>query len=193
MLRYSWARDEAERDAWTSFARGMEGMTLREVRYYDLDYRRPELAPDHSGPRVIEAEPEWEEPFWRFPGGHTVDFGVELVGRSGQVWSVTWIPPGPIEGLALDDRPMFAEVMSPDRSVAISDVSARSEWQSLVGEQIEAVHVSYERWERSGAWWCPRIELAFRHTTVEFIEAQGNQDGSVGPSADNIVVRFRER
>lgn len=192
-MRYSWAGDEVERDEWVSFARGMEEMVLSQVRYHDIDYRRHEVAPHHSGHRVIDAEAEWAEPYWRFPGGHTVDFGVELTDRSGRVWFVTWIPPGQIEGLALDDRPLVAEALDSRARVAIWDVSSQPEWQPLIGEQVTTVRVSYEPWDDAGAWWCRRLELDFPGASVVFLEAQGTEDGTVEPSADNIVVQFGER
>jgi hypothetical protein len=164
-------------------------VVLSGVRYYDLDYKREEIAPGHQGPRVAEDEAEWSDPAWRFPLGHTVDFGVELTTNAGQVWSVTWIPPGRMEGLAVDDKPLLADI--PRAAVAVWDVSVRSEWEPLIGQRVDQVGITYVPWDGSGAWWCSRIELSSRRHSVEILVAQGRPDGTVEPSANNIVLRFK--
>jgi hypothetical protein len=186
-----WARDETERDAQIAVAQSMAGLTLAAVRYFDLDYRREEFAPDHDGPRSIANEAGWMQPEWTFPGGHTVDFGIELVGVDGSTWSLGWISPGVIEGLALSRGPMLNTILNPEAPVAVWDVSTRTAWSPLVGETVQAVRVRYEPWDVSaGSWWCRRMDIDFPGASIEVVMAQGNPDGTVSPSADNLVVRF---
>lgn len=193
-MTYSWANDETERDAWVAFARTMEGLTLGSVRYFNLDYRRDEFAPDHLGPRLIDSDAEWVEPTWEFPGGHTLDFGIELADVSGSTWSLSWIPPGPMEGLALTHEPLLEAVLSPDATAAVWDVSARTAWSPLIGRTVQSVRVHYEPWDAaSNTWWCRRVEIDFPGASIEVLEAEGTADGGLSPSADNLVVRFQPR
>jgi hypothetical protein len=186
----SWAANSIERDAWVNFARQLEGFAVHTVRYVDIDYRRPEAEADRLGSRMITDDAEWAEPTFLFPGGHTIDFGVELIGRGDETFSVTWDPPGNTEGLALYAEPLFPDVVSDAAQTAVWDVTRRTTWKHLADQTIEAVQVHYEPWDDHGAWWCRQLDLVFTAGTVELSEAQGNPDGSIGLSADNIVVQF---
>jgi hypothetical protein len=187
----SWAANSTERDAWVSFVRQLEGFAVQTVRYVDIDYRRTEFAEDRPGARVITDEAEWADPTFVFPGGHTIDFGVELVGEDDRTFSVTWDPPGITEGLALHAEPLFPDVVSDAAATAVWDVTHRTAWKHFVDQPIDAVKVHYEPWDDEGAWWCRQLDLVFNAGTVELMEAQGNPDGSIGLSADNVVVRFQ--
>ena len=186
----SWAADASERDRWITYAGRLEGVQIERVRYFNIDYRRWDVAPDHVGVREIADETEWAEPTFEFPGGHTLDYGLELTGPTGHTWSVTWIPPGVTEGLALHDEPMLPNALSADSSTAMWDVSGWTCWRQLVGQSVESVHVEYEPWDGTGSWWCRRLELRFASATVEVLEAEGLPDGTIAPSANNIVVRL---
>ena len=91
------------------------------VRYVTIDYRRHELDIDMRGARTVVDPVEWEEPPFEFPGGHTLDYGVELEMAGGRIWSVTWDPPGNTEGLAV----YRDEFISGLGDVAVWDVSSR--------------------------------------------------------------------
>ena len=169
----------------------MEGFEVSHVRYFTLDYRRFEVAPDHVGPRKITDEREWAVAPYAFPGGHSLDYGFEVGDTAGAKWSVMWIPPGRTEGLALYREPMCPGVLAADASVAVWEVSSRTAWSALVGHRIEGVTVHYEPWdETEGSWWCRRLDLLIGGTTVEVLEAEGKPDGTLAPSADNLVVRM---
>jgi hypothetical protein len=187
---FSWAVDERERDEWISRVRKIEGTRLGRVRYLDLDYRRDEFAHGSVGSRVIVDRREWAQPNWDFPGGHTVDFGIELVAESDRVWSVGWIPPGRMEGLAVYEGAMVPVAISAEASVAVWDVTEHTPWNALLGRPIESVQVEYERRGDSGSWWCSQIALGFAEASVQLLLAQGTPSGEVASSADNLVVRW---
>jgi hypothetical protein len=187
----SWAADDDERQRFIDLADQLRGFKVDRVRYFTIDYRRDEVAPGYEGSREINDELELAEPIYEFPGGHTLDYGLELSDRSGDTWSVMWIPPGRTEGLALHREPMFPNVLSSDGSIAIWDVSGTHLWASLLGSHVERVDVDYEPWsETSGSWWCRHLDLVIGSATVEILEAEGRPDGSLDPSADNLVVRL---
>jgi hypothetical protein len=196
----SWAANAAEQAEWVAFARRLEGLTLDRVRYVNIDYLREQVAPDHTGVREISDEREWNEPTFAFPRGHTLDYGLELSDRDGHTWCITWIPPGNTEGLAIYEAPLIPDVVSPLGWTAVWDVSLRTDWRTTIGSTIDEVRPAYEVWDSSvrgyhvdpakRATWCRRLELAIGDTTVEVLEAQGELDGSMAPSADNLVVRF---
>ncbi|HEX7167784.1 MAG TPA: hypothetical protein VF230_12455 [Acidimicrobiales bacterium] len=189
----SWAADEADRDAWIAFARALEGRRLATVRYLDIDYRRHDVAPDYDGLREITDEGQWAAPTFEFPGGHTVDFGVELETDDGFVYSVTWTPPGDTEGLEVHHEALAGGALSDRPSAAVWDVSTRTTWRAFLGHVVTRVDVHYEPWDDAGAWWCMRLEFHVDGAgTVELSLAQGNPDGTVEPSSDNVVVRLSE-
>lgn len=189
----SWAADEDERERFVALARQLQGLCVNRVRYFDIDYRRDDFAPGHTGPREITDEREWAEPTYEFPGGHTLDYGLEVGNGAGDSWSLVWVPPGWTEGLALHHEAMFPEVLSADGSIAVWDVSARSPWRRLLGRPVERVDVHYEPWdEATGSWWCRRIDFIIAGTTIEVLEAEGRPDGTIEPSADNLVLRVSE-
>lgn len=191
-VEHSWAANEGERDAWIAYVRGVEGFTINSVRYLDLDYRRHEVAPQLQGPRPVGDLAEWDQPSWLFPGGHTVDFGIELAG-SGRVWSVGWIPPGRTEGLAVYACPLIPAAISAEAAVAVWDVSEQAPWQTVLGQPIQAVQAHYKSWDDARTWWCPRLEFVFPTLSIEMSLAQGTLDGTIKPAADNIVVGWASR
>jgi hypothetical protein len=166
------------------------GVALATVRYITIDYRRHELGIDVVGPREIMEPSEWSNPTYEFPGGHSVDFGVECVTTEGDVWSVAWIPPGRVEGLAVDR----GDLVSRPGDVANWDVGGRAPWNGSVGQRIVEVQPEFEPWdgEVRGAWWCPSMRVRLPSVPVRFMLAEGRSDGSMAPSANNLVVRYEQ-
>ena len=160
----SWAADASERDRWITYAGRLEGVQIERVRYFNIDYRRWDVAPEHVGVREITDETEWAEPTFEFPGGHTLDYGLELTGPTGHTWSVTWIPPGVTEGLALHDEPMLPNALSADSSTAMWDVSG-----GPVG----------------GSWWASRSRASTSSTS------RGTAPGVGGAVGSNFVSRVQ--
>lgn len=110
---WSWAASAEEADARRREASGLVGERLQVVRYYTLDYRRPELQPElvDGGPRIIATEIEWREPTWLFDGFDAMDYGIELETESGALFSLTWDPPGEREGIGLQRIPMLGSAV----------------------------------------------------------------------------------
>jgi hypothetical protein len=184
----SWTTSAASRDEWIAFVRELvEGSTLASVRYVDIDYRRHELGIGSVGPRTITEPSEWSAPTYEFPGGHTIDYGVEFVTTESDVWSVTWIPPGQVEGLAIDRGGIGLHASG---DIAVWEVSGRAPWRECMGQRIVQVEPEFEPWDGADTWWCRRIRIRFQSVVVEFLLAQGLPDGSAKASMDNLVVRY---
>ena len=61
---------------------------------------------------------------------------------------------------------------------------------SLIGATVTDVDLHYRPWEHPAGFWCSRISIEFRLTRVELLLGQGTADGTIAPSADNVVVCF---
>ena len=91
---WSWAASGAEAEARRHDANQLVGQRIRTVRYFTLDYRRPDLHPElvDDGPRTIEAESKWDEPTWQYDGFDAMDYGLEVITESGVTF---WLHLGP--------------------------------------------------------------------------------------------------
>lgn len=136
-------------------ARALVGERIWGVRYYTLDYRRHELHPEllGGGPRIVDAESEWDDPKWLYAGFDALDYGLEVTTDSGTTFSLTWDPPGEREGIGLQGIPMLGHGVSKDADVAISDVGGRTvSWRPMIGTRVTGVDLHSRPWhERS---WC---------------------------------------
>jgi hypothetical protein len=186
----SWAATPDERDERIGHGRRMIGLALTEVRYVNLDYRRFELAASYDGPRQILDEQEWQAPTWRYPGCDSVDHGVELTMTNGRQFTVTWDTSGWIEGIGLREQPLIGSAVTETADVAVWDVGARSRWSQLIGVAVTGVGLHYRPWDYPAGFWCSRISIEFGPIGVELLLGQGNADGSIAPSADNVAVCF---
>jgi hypothetical protein len=188
---WSWAETVDEVEQRRAHASRLVGLELASVRYVDIDYRRHVNAPGARGPRTIVDSREWEEPTWKYPDCDSIDYGVELTTACNRVFSVTWDPPGPREGLGIQESSFLASAVLPGADVAIWDVGHESGWVHLVGQQTSAVRLHYLPWDAAPAgYWCPRITLTFGPRHVELLLGQGRPDQAVGPAADNVTVLF---
>lgn len=167
------------------------GERIRTVRYFTLDYRREELHPEliDSGPRVIDAKEELNDPTWLFDGFDALDYGLEMTTDSYATFPLTWDPPGDREGIGLQPTPMLGSGVRSDADVAIWDVGKRpSGWVPMVGRRVTGVALHYVPWdEGTGSLWCPHITLHFEEGPVEVVMADAH-DGVLVPSADNVAV-----
>jgi hypothetical protein len=187
---FSWVSTTAEKDERVSHGEQLVGQLLAAVRYVNLDYRRFELAESLNGPREITDEQEWQKPTWRFPGCDSVDHAVELTIGDGRRFTVTWDPPGWIEGIGLREQPAIGYAVSDTADVALWDVSDRSGWSSLVGSVLTGVEMHYHPWINPTGFWCSRVTLDLGPHRVELLLGEAHIDGQIAPSADNIVVFF---
>jgi hypothetical protein len=186
----SWVGTPAERDERVRHARRLVGLRLAAVTYFDIDYRRFEVASDGDHPRVITDEADWHEPVWRCPGFDAVDYGVELQMAGGRLFSVSWDPPGDREGIGLREMSASAAGLLGD-NVAIWEVGRRGAWEHLIGAEITDVVPHYLPWTgRPAGFWCPRITIRFGATNVELLLGGEGPDGTLAPSADTVAVVF---
>jgi len=185
----SWAATETEVDERRAEADHLVGLELASVRYFDLDYRRSDLAPTAVGARLIENPVEWIEPSWRSDDCDTLDYGVELTTTNDRTFAITWDPPGKLEGLNISESPLTGSAIHPDAEVAVWSVGGTSGWEPLVGRRVSAVELHYLPWADDG-FWCPRITLSFNAHSVVFLLGQGSPDGPIQPSANNVAVLF---
>jgi hypothetical protein len=192
---WSWAANADEIDERRSHARRLVGLELRSVRYRNLDYYRDDIAPELTGPRSIVDATEWADPIWRYPDGDSIDFGLELETKCGRTFSVTWDPPGEIEGIGIRESPLVCPPFVDDANVAIWDVSVQSGWLDLVGQTVRDVVLRYLPWHDPPGpeHWCPRISLQFDHNRVELLLGEGSESKGILPSADNVAVLFDPR
>lgn len=86
-----------------------------------IDYQREQFHPEliDSGVRLIEDARELERPTWRYDGFDAVDFGVEPETLDGEIWSLTWDPPGNHEGIGIRKAPLIGSVVVPDGLTAV--------------------------------------------------------------------------
>lgn len=139
---WSWAASKAEADARRQEALFLVGQRLTAVRYFTLDYRRFELRPDlvDRGPRLVEADSEWDVPTWSYNGFDAMDYGLEVTTDSGTVFSLTWDPPGECEGIGLQPEPMLGSAVRSDADVAIWDVTHRAaSWVPVIHRRITGI------------------------------------------------------
>ena len=162
------------------------------MRYFDIDYGRHERGIDEAGPRTITDAAEGASPTWRYPGAESVVYGLELETDGGRVFSITWDPPGPIEGIGIREEPLIGHALRPESAIAVWDVSEQSRWQEHLGDVVSAVTMHYEPWDDdSGAWWCDRITVLIGPSVVEILLAEvAFETKQIARSADEIVVLF---
>jgi len=188
---WSWVPTTEDREERLTHARRLVDLEVANVRYLNIDYSRWNLVPEHLGPRHIADAQEWLEPTWRYRDCDSIDFGVELETKDHRVFSVTWDPPGDQEGLGIREQPLLGSALTADADVAVWDVTTHSGWPALTGRPMNDVTMHYENWGRPGeGFWCRHISVQIGTTGVEFLLAEGQVDGSIGPSADNVAVMF---
>lgn len=181
-----FAHDEAELADRRARARAvLVGRNLDRVEYLDLDYRGWDLGyRDQDVRRRITDAGEWDPPTWDAGFFHHVDYGVEFSLDTGAVWSLTWDPPGRVEGLRIQAGPA-------NPSGALWDVTDRQPWRDLHAAPIRDVLLRYHPWDPvEGGFWCSRVTLVFPRQHVEVLlgDRAPGSDGSLVPSADNVVV-----
>lgn len=187
---WSWASSAGEVEERRAEARALVGETLSEVRYFTLDYKRDELARDHSGPRLITSDFEWSDPCWASEACDSLEYGVELQTADGVTFSVTWDPPGVQEGIGIQAQPL-GTTLHPEAEIAMWEVGVRSRWFSAIGQRVADVDLHYIPWTRDGGdFWCPRITVTFDDVPVVLMLGEASEDGGIGPSADNVAVLF---
>lgn len=121
-VKPSFARTRDERDLKIREAQAMVGRRLERVRYFDIDYDRPEHIDE--GPRTVTEPDAWLRPIWDHGRWHTVDYGAELtVHDDAQPFSITWDRPGHFEGLRVHHEPFVPEVLLPTARTAVWDVT----------------------------------------------------------------------
>ena len=173
-------------------AAGLVGEVIATVHYVTLDYFAERFRGTAQGPRYIESAAEWDEPTWRHPSCDTVDFAVELATGSGRHFTVSWESPGMKEGIGLRELPAIGTAVDERADAAIWDVTARSGWRDVVGQEVTDVVLHYEEWGEGAARWCSWITMQAERTRVELILGEGryNVDTGPDPSADNVAVLF---
>lgn len=193
---WSWAASRAEADARQHDADLLVGETIRTVRYFTLDYRRDELHPDlnDSGPRTIDAQSERDQPTWLYDGFDALDYGFEVITESGQVFSLTWDPPGLREGIGLQPVPMLGTGVRSDANVAIWTVEDRTAaWALMVNQRVVGVDLHYRSWDEGGeSLWCPHVTLRGERGRLEVVMGDAER-GALVPSADNVAVLHPSR
>lgn len=154
-------------------------------------YRRFELRPDlvDRGPRLIEADSEWDDPTWRYTGFDAMDYGLEVTTDSGTTFSLTWDPPGEYEGIGLQRQPMLGSAVRSDADVAIWDVTHRAvSWVPMIHRRITGIDLHYVPWDAdSGSLWCPHITFHSEGGDVHVVMADSD-DWRMVPSANNVAV-----
>ena len=187
---WSWAAtvlDVAER---RGHVEGLVGNRIAIVRYVTIDYLREELHPEliDSGVRLIEDNREWELPTWRCDGFDAVDFGVELETMDGEIWSLTWDPPGDHEGIGIRKGPLIGSVVVPDRLTAVWDATLTPLWSPMLRAPIAAVELHYVPWDPpSPGFWCHRISFVTQDARLEVVMGD-NEYGRLVASANNVAI-----
>lgn len=169
------------------------GDRVVEVRYYTLDYGRDRLRSGLAGLHWITDRAEWDEPTWRTPGCDSLDYGVELLTQSGRIYSVTWDPPGWREGMGINETPFAGSVLRPGADVAAWVVTSQPDWAAVLTLPVTAVDLNFIPWDRTtDQYWCTRVTISLGDRTVIMMLGEGNTDGQIEPSSDNIAVLFDE-
>ncbi|HET8930028.1 MAG TPA: hypothetical protein VFN21_05160 [Acidimicrobiales bacterium] len=187
---WSWASSAADLEERRRHAEQVVGQRLRRVRYFVIDYFREERAPGLSGHRIVVDDAEWMSPTWACEGFDSVDFGVELEMVNGEVFSVTWDPPGRTEGIGIRLRPLTGSALLEGADVAIWSVEDRSRWSKVMGRPIAGIELDYRDWGQPEGFWCPSMRLSFTEHTVVMVLGDQDRAGALAPSADNVAVLF---
>lgn len=190
---WSWAPDAeavAERQAHVS---RLVGQQLVGVNYFTIDYNREHLRPGDlgAGPRAIVDAVEQNDPTWRYDGFDSIDYGLELRTAGGELWSITWDPPGQdMEGIGLRAAPMLGVGVAVDADVAIWETTDSPAWSGVVGGTVQEVELRYMPWSpEAESLWCPRISLTIGPRVLEIILGDADHpSGALVPSADNVAV-----
>ncbi len=193
--KFPWSSAETPEaaGAFRAEASRLAGEVIARVCYVDIDYRAEDFRNATTGPRAIERDVEWADPTWRHAACDSVDFGVEIETVTGRRFTVSWETPGWREGLGLRELPLLGNAVDRDARVAIWDVTTRSSWAELVGQQVTSVELHYEPWDESGAVWCSWISVRIGARNVEFVLGDGSSEGDeIAPAADNVAVIFGE-
>lgn len=194
--RWSWPTTEAGRKEARRHANRLVGQQIRTVRYVDIDYWREQRADGFVGPRVIDDNDEWGEPAWRYDTFDSIDFAVEIETTEGRFFTVTWGPPANDEGLELRETRAIARACGDDASAAVWDVTRRSRWRAYLRRDVTEVVLHFRPWWTKEVdagqddFWCPRITIVFGATAAEFLLADADRKGQIGPSSDNVAVVF---
>lgn len=188
----SWVSSETDREERLLHAERLVGLSISAVRYFDIDYGRFEHGIKEGGPRIITDKAEWVSPRWRYESADSLAYGLELETDTGRVFSITWDPPGPREGIGIREESLVGNALRPDAEIAVWDVSERSRWQEHMGDAVSAVKMHYEPWDDgSGAWWCDRITILIGASVVEILLAEvAFETKKIAKSADDVVVLF---
>lgn len=193
---WSWASTPEMVEQRRVEAQRLVGTELAAVHYYDIDYFRHDVAPDHTGSWEILDDSEWQQPSWAYPDCDSIDFGVEFMTAAGETYSVTWDPPGDREGIGIQQTPLLGSALLPDGQFAVWSVGDRSRWSDLIGERITGVDLHYLPWlhEVEGSpkdgFWCTRITITFGDVRAVLTLGEGKEGGGVAPSADTVAVLF---
>ena len=190
----SWVSNEKDRDERLRHAERLVGLSISAVRYFDIDYGRFEREIKEPGPRVIADEAGWVSPSWRYDVADSFAFGLELETDGGRVFSVTWDPPGGIEGIGIREESLIGNTLLPGAKTAVWDVGERSRWHHHLGDPVSAVTMHYAPWDiDAGAWWCNRITILIGATVVELLLAEvAFETKRIAPSADEVLTRITD-
>lgn len=188
----SWVSNERDRDNRLRHAERLVGLSISAVRYFDIDYGRFERGIEQAGPRSITDPAEWVAPSWRYEVADSLAYGLELETTAGRVFSITWDPPGPMEGIGIREEPLVGNALRPDGGIAVWDVSEQGRWQEHLGDAVSAVTMHYEPWDDDpGAWWCDRITILIGAKVVEILLAEvALATKRIARSANEVVVLF---
>jgi hypothetical protein len=170
--------------SWSGSASGRFATTRSTTRRHEL---HPELI--DGGPRILDAESEWNEPTWLYDGFDAMDFGLEVTTESDAAFSLTWDPPGDREGIGIQRIAMLGSGVRSDADVGIWEVSERAtSWTPMVGKRVTVVDLHYVPWDKErGSLWCPHITFHGEAGRVEVVMGDA-QNGVLVSSADNVAV-----
>jgi hypothetical protein len=172
---------------------GVIGLPLRGVRYVTLDYARFAQDLAWAGQREIASQVEWQQPSWSFGRCDSADFGIDLEFDSAIICSVGWESPGYREGLELRRTSIVEALDEKEAAVAVWDVTSRSRWEVVIGRRLEAFDLQYSPWQPGVSVWLPGLALTFEggcRGEVVLGECDRSGDGRIGPSANNLAIRF---
>jgi hypothetical protein len=168
-----------------AIASRLVGKRITEVHYVTLDYGGWDLGHhDQSVRRAITDTSEWQNPSWDWGQFHHIDWGIEFSVEDGELWSLTWDPPGETQSLLLDEGP------TSELGAAEWDVTDQELWRSCLDSVVTDVQLRYHPWNvDEGSFWCSRISIFFGARHVEALLAtRGPTDTILIPSANNITV-----
>jgi len=137
---------------------------------------------------------EYEEPLlWLEESGcHSIDFGLDLATRSGEVFGIIWS--GRFWQYGVDVLP--ASLTFEVKKSNSADLTENMSWSHLIGQKIAEAKV---HWNWSGyinepkVWYPQDIELVFSNGFSVFLCASElRENGSLSFQQDNIAVVFGE-